>query len=169
MKGRCNVRLSDPTYLRQRFERRSDGLVTHTKGRPIKSATARYTSRHYSENATAGGENRRTAATNFPTRKSRSPIRRRGEGFCVPLKGVIKVKVTIKVAAVAAVNPGPRSLWKTYRLRLHVESLPVLISLRPPNSTNPGWHCMVTNTLRHVFRRTNHTAVCPYLYMCVYT
>lgn len=44
-------------------------------------------------------------------------------------------------------------------LRLHVESLPVLIFLRPPNSTNPGWHCMVTNTLRHVFRRTNHCRV----------
>lgn len=76
--------------------------------------------------------------------------------FCISLKGVIKVKVTIKVVPVAAVNPGPRSSWWTYRpTPLHVESLPVLISLRPPNSTNPSWHCMVTNTFRHVSRRTN--------------
>lgn len=132
------------------------------KGRPIKSADS-------SADVTANARLCRelNVATNFPTRKLPSlPIprrrRRRRRAFVSRSRALPKVKVTIKVVSVAAVNPGSRSSWRTDRpTPLHVESLPVLISLRPPNSTNPSWHCMVTNTLRHVFRRTNHRR-CPY-------
>lgn len=127
------------------------------KGRPIKSADS-------SADVTANARLYRelNVATNFPARKLPSlPIpRRRRQAFVSRSRAFPKVKVRIKVVSVAAVNPGSRGEHNR-PTPLHVESLPVLISLRPPNSTNPSWHCMVTNTLRHVSRRTNHRR-CPY-------
>lgn len=131
------------------------------KGRPIKSADG---TADVIANARLYRE--LNVATNFPARKLPSLANTTDDdddkAFVSRSRVLFKVKVTIKVVSVAAVNPGSRFSWRTHRpTPLHVESLPVLIFLRPPNSTNPSWHCMVTNTLRHVFRRTNHRR-CPY-------
>lgn len=91
-------------------------------------------------------------------RKSRSPIRRRG-AFVSRSRALSRLRSQSRSRRWQPLIPVLVPRGEPAGLRLHVESLPVLISLRPPNPTNPGWHCMVTNTLRHVFRRTSRCRV----------